>query len=99
MTTFFIVLNKFVAQNINDQHKIFNAEFVGMCMICPHVRFQMLIANGSLVVIVGLKLNIDFMQPSFCFLTFYELKHLNTCFIFFKNLLPYTISWSYLKWR
>jgi hypothetical protein len=44
--------------------KIFNAEFVGMFMVCPHVRFQMLIASGSLVVIVELKLNIDFMQPN-----------------------------------
>jgi hypothetical protein len=86
MTTFSIVLSKFITHNINDQHpchfsdfghrKVFNAEIVGMCMIYAHVRFQVRIASGSLVVIVELKLNINFMQPPFCFLTFYERKDL-----------------------
>jgi hypothetical protein len=68
-------------------------------MICSHVRFQMLNTSGSLVVIIELKLNIDLMQPPFCFLTFHEREDLNTCFILFENLLPYTLPGSYLKWR
>jgi hypothetical protein len=53
-----------------DLQVICNTEIVVTFVIYVLTRFQIPNSNGSLVIAIKLKLNVDFMHPPYCCLTF-----------------------------
>jgi hypothetical protein len=68
------------------EKKIFNTEFVGMCIIYLHVKLNIFDSSGLLVIVSKLKINLHLKHAPFCCLIFYmhKKKNLNRGRIFFR---------------